>query len=172
MYNIIDTMNIDTMIMLYVIGLFLLVVICVYALIQSKANRLYTFIIIPASLVMSLYSWQAITALQGLPIYGLPYDKEIQILYTYDEKPWIYILLSEPNKGPILYKTDWSKANLQKLNELSGDNGQSQAQGKFNKGLNGEAVSFEMSNILPNGQSALKRPPKPRSITINEGGGL
>ena len=170
MYNIIDTMNVDTMIMMYVTGLFLLVLICVYALIQSKANRLYTFIIIPVALVMSLYSWQAITALQGLPIYGLPYDKEIQIIYTYDDKPWIYALLAQPNNSPKLYKIDWTKANLQKMKELTGVDGKSQPQGKFLKGLNGEAPSFESSNIESNGQGTIKSVPAPRQMRINEGG--
>jgi len=172
MYSVIDTMNVDTMIMLYVVGLFMLVVICIYALIQSKANRVYTFIIIPTALIMSLYSWQAITALQGLPIYGLPYSKEIQVLYTYDEKPWIYALLSEPTKGPKLYKIDWTKANLQKVKELSGPDGKRQPQGKFVKGLNGEAVSFELSNIDDNGSSAVKVPPKPRNVIVNQGGSI
>ena len=172
MYSVIDTMNVDTMIMLYVVGLFMLVVICIYALIQSKANRVYTFIIIPTALIMSLYSWQAITALQGLPIYGLPYGKEIQVLYTYDEKPWIYALLSEPTKGPKLYKIDWTKANLQKVKELSGPDGKRQPQGKFVKGLNGEAVTFELSNIDDNGSSAVKVPPKPRNVIVNQGGSL
>tara|TARA_B110000467_G_C18167598_1_gene393317 strand:- start:337 stop:846 length:510 start_codon:yes stop_codon:yes gene_type:complete len=169
MYSVIDTMNIDAMIILYVVGLFSLVVICVYALIQSKANRVYTFIIIPTALIMSLYSWQAITALQGFPIYGLPYDKEVQVLYTYDEKPWIYALLSEPTKynGPKLYKIDWSKENLQKVKELSGPEGNAQPQGKFKKGLNGEAISFEMSNIENNGQSTLKESTVPRSIIVD-----
>tara|TARA_B110000503_G_scaffold140264_1_gene230644 strand:+ start:3750 stop:4115 length:366 start_codon:yes stop_codon:yes gene_type:complete len=121
---------------------------------------------------MSLYSWQAITALQGLPIYGLPYNKEVQVLYTYDEKPWIYALLSEPTKGPKLYKIDWTKANLQKVKELSGPDGKRQPQGKFVKGLNGEAVSFELSNIDDNGSSAVKVPPKPRNVIVNQGGSL
>tara|TARA_R110002074_G_scaffold109136_1_gene235427 strand:+ start:1260 stop:1769 length:510 start_codon:yes stop_codon:yes gene_type:complete len=169
MYSVLNVMNVDIMIVLYVIGLFLLVVVCVYALIQSKANRLYTFIIIPTALLMSLYSWQAITALQGMPIYGLPYNKEVQLLYAYDEKPWIYLLLSEPTKyvGPKLYKIDWSKENLQKVKELTGADGKSQPQGKFKKGLNGEAMSFIMSNIDDNGQSILKEVPKPRNIVIN-----
>jgi hypothetical protein len=167
-----NTMNIDAMIMLYVLGLFILVIICVYALIQSKANRLYTFIIIPTALIMSLYSWQAVKALQGIPIYGLPYNKEVQVIYSYDNKPWIYALVAELNKGPKLYKIDWTKANLQKIKELSGPDGRSQPQGKFKKGLNGEAVSFEKSNIGENGQTTLKEPPKIRKMIINQQGGL
>ena len=167
-----NTMNIDAMIMLYVLGLFILVIICVYALIQSKANRLYTFIIIPTALIMSLYSWQAVKALQGIPIYGLPYNKEVQVIYSYDNKPWIYALVSELNKEPKLYKIDWTKANLQKLKELSGPDGKEQPQGKFKKGLNGEVVSFEQSNVESNGQSTLKAPAETRKMTINKRGGL
>ena len=61
--------TVDTLILLYVLGLFALILVCLYALIQSKANKLYTFIIIPLALIMASMTWQGIKVLQGMPVY-------------------------------------------------------------------------------------------------------
>ena len=55
-----NEMTVDTMILVYIAGLFSLILICLYALIQSKANKLYTFIIIPLALIMASMTWQGI----------------------------------------------------------------------------------------------------------------
>lgn len=143
--------NIDLMINLYVGGLFVLLIVTVHALIVSKANKWYTFIIIPFVLIMSLYTWQAITMLRGMPIYGLPYDEEITILYVYDHKPFIYAVLAHPEKGPMLYKIDWTKEDQKKMQGLKRNVGTDQAEGKFKKGLHSDSISFEMSNIEAGG---------------------
>jgi len=153
----------DFMIKLYIIGLFTLILVCIYALIQSKANRWYTFTIIPFALAMSLYTWQAITALQGLPIHGLPFTKDVIVLYIYDQKPWIYVVLNTKN-GPMLYKVEWSKENQEKMQKLKGSVGTSEAEGKFTKALNGDSSSFEFSNIGENGGNIIK-PSEPKRIT-------
>ena len=72
-----NAMTVDTMITVYVVGLFVLILVCLYALIQSKANKLYTFIIIPLALIMASMTWQGIKLLQGMPVYGLPVDEKI-----------------------------------------------------------------------------------------------
>jgi len=146
----------DIMISLYVVGLFTLVLVCVYALIQSKANKWYTFTIIPFALIMALYTWKAVTALQGLPIYGLPYMKNVIVMYVYDQKPWIYAVLNTDDKGLMLYKIDWTEADHEKMQALKDSIGTSDAEGEFTKGLNAEASSFEFSNIDNAGANIVK----------------
>ena len=140
-----NDLTIDMMIMLYVIGLFVLILVCLYALIQSKANKLYTFIIIPLALVMASMTWQAITALQGLPIYGLPDEKKIEVMFVHDSKPWIFVLLNSADAGPMFYKIDWSKDNSKKMQDLKNRIGTTGATGKFKKGNKGESKSFKFT---------------------------
>ena len=108
--------TVDTLILLYVLGLFTLIVICLYALIQSKANKLYTFIIIPLALIMVSMTWQGIKVLQGMPVYGLP-EKEVEVMWVNDNKPWIYVVLKKDGV-PVLYKIDWTEENKKKMKEL------------------------------------------------------
>jgi len=127
-----NEVTVNTMIMVYVVGLFALIIVCLYALIQSKANKLYTFIIIPLALIMASMTWQGIKLLQGMPVYGLPMNEKIEVLYVEDNKPWIFVLLREKH-GPVLYKIDWTEENKKKMQELKRLIGGSFAQGKFKK---------------------------------------
>ena len=126
-----STWTIDTLILVYVAGLFSLILICLYALIQSKANKLYTFIIIPLALVMASMTWQGIKLLQGMPVYGLP-ETEVEVMWVNDNKPWIFVVLKKEGQ-PVLYKIDWSEENKKKMKELQRNIGSSLAQGKFEK---------------------------------------
>jgi len=130
-----STFTIDTLILIYVLGLFVLILICLYALIQSKANKLYTFIIIPLALLMASMTWQGIKLLQGMPVYGLPIDEKIEVLYVQDAEPWIFVLL-KTKKGPVFYKIDWTDENKKKMKDLQKMIGSSFAQGKFKKPRN------------------------------------
>ena len=135
-----NEITVDTMIMVYVVGLFALIIVCLYALIQSKANKLYTFIIIPLALIMASMTWQGIKLLQGMPVYGLPMNEKIEVLYVEDNKPWIFVLLREEH-GPVLYKIDWTEENKKKMQELKRLIGSSFSQGKFEKeGNKGETA--------------------------------
>jgi hypothetical protein len=142
-----NEITVDMMILVYIAGLFALILICMYALIQSKANSLYTFIIIPLALLMASMTWQGIKLLQGMPVYGLPVDEKVEILYVQDNKPWIFVLLKEEN-GPVLYKIDWSEENKKKMKELQSKIGSSFAQGKFKiKGNKGESKSLHFNSM-------------------------
>jgi hypothetical protein len=137
-----NEMTVNTMILVYIAGLFSLILICLYALIQSKANKLYTFIIIPLALVMASMTWQGIKLLQGMPIYGLP-ETEVEVMWVNDNKPWIFVVLKKEGQ-PVLHKIDWSEENKTKMKELQRNIGSSLAQGKFDpkKGNKGESQSF------------------------------
>jgi len=107
------------MIDLYIIGLFVLAGTSVYALIQSKTNRVIVFVLVPLILVMSLYTWRAVTLFQGSPIMGLPYDKQVQIVYVSKRKPNILLLLKHKDTpAPTYYAIPWTKENAQKITQL------------------------------------------------------
>jgi len=125
-----NELTVDMMIIAYVVGLFILILVCLYALIQSKANKLYTFIIIPLALIMASMTWQGIKLLQGMPVYGLPEQEEVEVMWVNDNKPWIYVVLKKDGV-PVLYKIDWSEENKKKMKELQKMVGSSLAQGKF-----------------------------------------
>ena len=127
---LLNGLTVDMMIIAYVLGLFVLILVCLYALIQSKANKLYTFIIIPLALIMASMTWQGIKLLQGMPVYGLPEQEEVEVMWVNDNKPWIYVVLKKEGV-PVLYKIDWSEENKKKMKELQKKIGSSLAQGKF-----------------------------------------
>ena len=125
-----NEMTVNTLIMVYILGLFILILVCLYALIQSKANKLYTFIIIPLALIMASMTWQGIKLLQGMPVYGLPEQVEVEVMWVNDNKPWIYVVLKKDG-APVLYKIDWSEENKKKMKELEKKIGSSLAKGQF-----------------------------------------
>ena len=149
--------TVDTLILLYVLGLFALILVCLYALIQSKANKLYTFIIIPLALMMASMTWQGIKVLQGMPVYGLP-EKEVEVMWVNDNKPWIYVVLKKDGV-PVLYKIDWTEENKKKMKELQKMIGSSMAQGKFEEteSNNGESNSYVFTPMMDLGEPEEKR---------------
>lgn len=149
--------TVDTLILLYVLGLFALILVCLYALIQSKANKLYTFIIIPLALIMASMTWQGIKVLQGMPVYGLP-EKEVEVMWVNDNKPWIYVVLKKDGV-PVLYKIDWTEENKKKMKELQKMIGSSMAQGKFEEteSNNGESNSYVFTPMMDLGEPEEKR---------------
>lgn len=140
--------TVDTLILLYILGLFTLILVCLYALIQSKANKLYTFIIIPLALMMASMTWQGIKVLQGMPVYGLP-EVEVEVMWVNDNKPWIYVVLKRDGV-PVLHKIDWTEENKKKMKELQKMVGSSLAQGKFEQkeSNNGESNSYVFTPMM------------------------
>lgn len=140
------------MITAYVIGLFILALISVYALIQSKANRLITFVLIPVALVISLYSWQVVKALQGTPILGLPMNVESRVIYIHNEKPNILFLVQEKSEEyqmPRYYSIPWTEKNAEEAEKMKRKGQQGMpVDGQFKaKDGGGDDNSFEFSNI-------------------------
>lgn len=159
-----NEMTVNTLIMVYILGLFTLILICLYALIQSKANKLYTFIIIPLALVMASMTWQGIKLLQGMPVYGLPENQEVEVMWVNDNKPWIFVVLKKDG-APVLYKIDWSEENKKKMKELEKQIGSSMAQGQFEviKSNNGESESLFFTPMMN-----LSEPLEKRSSEIDD----
>jgi len=162
---LINGVTIDLMIQLYIVGLFALILICLYALIQSKANKLYTFIIIPLALLIASMTWQGIKMLQGMPVYGLPMETQVQVMFVHDSKPWIYVLLNSEN-GPKFYKIDWSEENKKKMKDLQKQIGSGSADGKFKEGNPGESKSFFFTPMMDMGGFQRKEPEESRDSEV------
>ena len=160
-----NDITIDTMILLYVVGLFTLILVCLYALIQSKANKLYTFTIIPLALIIASMTWQGIKLLQGMPVYGLPMETQVQVMFVHDSKPWIYVLLNSEN-GPKFYKIDWTEENKKKMKDLQKKIGSSSGDGKFKEGNPGESKSFFFTPMMNMGEFQGKEPEESRNSEV------
>ena len=135
------------MISIYIIGLFLIALVSVYSLIQSKTNKWLVFFMIPLILVMSLYTWKAITLLQGTPLDGLPYKETVSIVHIDKRKPTITLLLK--HKGDILpkyYAIPWTRENNEAVSKLQKRSKKGiDVEGKFTKPKKGhvsESQSF------------------------------
>ena len=160
-----NDITIDMMIMVYITGLFTLILVCLYALIQSKANKLYTFIIIPLALIIASMTWQGIKLLQGMPVYGLPMETQVQVMFVHDSKPWIYVLLNSEN-GPKFYKIDWTEENKKKMKDLQKKIGTSDGDGKFKEGNAGESDSFFFTPMLNMSDPERKDPEESRELGV------
>jgi hypothetical protein len=163
---LINGVTIDLMIQFYIVGLFSLIIVCLYALIQSKANKLYTFTIIPLALIIASMTWQGIKLLQGMPVYGLPMETQVQVMFVHDSKPWIYVLLNSEN-GPKFYKIDWTEENKKKMKDLQKKIGSSSGDGKFKEGNPGESKSFFFTPMMNMSDHQGKEPEQERSSEVN-----
>ena len=162
---LINGVTIDLMIQFYIVGLFTLILVCLYALIQSKANKLYTFIIIPLALIIASMTWQGIKLLQGMPVYGLPMETQVQVMFVHDSKPWIYVLLNSEN-GPKFYKIDWTEENKKKMKDLQKKIGSSSGDGEFKEGNPGESNSFFFTPMMNMGEFQGKDPEESRNSEV------
>ena len=162
---LINGVTIDMMIQFYIVGLFTLILVCLYALIQSKANKLYTFTIIPLALIIASMTWQGIKLLQGMPVYGLPMQQQVQVMFVHDSKPWIYVLLNSEN-GPKFYKIDWTEENKKKMKDLQKKIGSSSGDGKFKEGNPGESKSFFFTPMMNMGEFQGKEPEESRKSEV------
>ena len=159
---LINGVTIDLMIQFYIVGLFTLILVCLYALIQSK---LYTFTIIPLALIIASMTWQGIKLLQGMPVYGLPMQQQVQVMFVHDSKPWIYVLLNSEN-GPKFYKIDWTEENKKKMKDLQKKIGSSSGDGKFKEGNPGESNSFFFTPMMNMGEFQGKEPEESRNSEV------
>jgi len=160
-----NDITIDMMIMVYITGLFTLILVCLYALIQSKANKLYTFTIIPLALIIASMTWQGIKMLQGMPVHGLPMETQVQVMFVHDSKPWIYVLLNSEN-GPKFYKIEWNEENKKKMKNLQQKIGSSDGDGEFKEGNSGESDSFFFTPMMNMSEPEFKDPEDSRNSGV------
>lgn len=145
---------IEHIIQIYIVGLFILAVVSVYSLIMSRQNRLATFIMTPMILVMSLFTWQAVTLLQGTPILGLPFNEEVEVIYIRRQKPDILLLIKNENElVPHYYSIPWTEENSKKFAEMEQEaqsgmlmEGEFKPLNETDKN-NSESLSFEFNRV-------------------------
>ena len=136
--------------------LFFITAIALYALIISYKNYLVLFLLIPVSLVASVFTGYTIFALQGTPLVNqLPIDQQIEVVWAKPSKPWIYLIVKVGEEPvPMYHKIDYTENNLKQLQQAMQSKGNAQ-QGKFqkkNSDSNSSEYTFvDASNVkLPN----------------------
>jgi hypothetical protein len=152
------------MITLYAIGLFVVALTSVYALIQSRTNRILTFVLIPLVLTISVFSWQVVKMLEGTPIMGLPpQDQETRVLYIHNEKPLILFLVAEKSeeyKVPRYYAIPWTEKAAEEAERMKAQAKRGRpVDGKFTPKSYNDEQSFEFSNIERSNPLMPKIPP-------------
>lgn len=106
------------MIYMYILGLFLLAGVSIWALIASRVNRWLVFVIVPLLLSMTLFTWQAITTLQGTPIIGITKEENVRVMWIHNEKPVILYIIKHPGKDtPRYYMIPWTEDNSRQARE-------------------------------------------------------
>ena len=101
---------------------------------------------------MTLYTWQAVTYLQGTAIEGIPEEQEMEIIYITVRKPDILFLVQHKDRDrATFYSIPWTKENAKKASRLrklaeSGIN----LRGKFTKKQRngGESKSPDWQQVL------------------------
>lgn len=136
---------------LYIYGLFFVAAVSVYSIIYSRTNLVVTFFLIPLVLGVAIWTWQAINILQGTPRDGLPYGDRVEVIWTYQKKPDILLVIRQGDEEPAYYKIPWTKENQYKVRRMQEAIArEGRAQGKFQKmpkGYNGSSQSFIFTEI-------------------------
>lgn len=138
----------------YIAGLVVLTAISLYALIVSRSNRLVVFVLIPALLLMSVFTWQAVEHFRGTPIVdSLPEMENVTVIYIRIEKPDILYLIRHPDTQiPHYYREEWTEEKANEAKRMQQDmNAGLPMQGQFTRRYkNGEeSLSREFIAIRP-----------------------
>jgi len=136
---------------LYMYGLFVVAAVSVYSLIYSRQNRFLTAIMIPLILIVSIWTWQAIKILQGTPKTDLPWEKQVEVVWAYQDKPSIYLVAKiEGDRLPVYYVIPWTDENMYKVRKMQlAIQKKGSAEGKFKKpkGYTGAQSSFFFEEV-------------------------
>jgi len=101
---------------LVIILLSVTVIFCLYSLIVSSVRPLLTFLLIPLMIASCFFTWKAINYYKGYPIVTVP-DYEVQVVSVTVAKPWVYLLLIEPeHTTPRYYVIPYTKQNEREFN--------------------------------------------------------
>ena len=119
-----------------VIAWVVLLAILLWDLIQKGQNKLYMFILIPASLMLTVTTYITIQGLLGYPTEKIKTGKFMVISSAVKEPDWIYYwVVMEGDKDPIAYKLPYSKPDHEKQEEVDeAMQGGEIMQGEFKEG--------------------------------------
>lgn len=98
-------------------SLLLLTILVLVLVIRSGVRSLITMILIPFLLFNIGFSWYIVNDLWGRPKMGVP-EHAVQFLNHSVAKPWIYIVVKDPDKEePEFRKIPYTKDNEKKLSD-------------------------------------------------------
>ena len=98
----------------------ILLSILLWDLIQKGQNKLYMFVLIPASLLLTVTTYVTIQELLGYPTERIKEGKFILISTAVKEPDHIYYwLVHEGDDDPIAYKVPYTKPEHQKQQDVS-----------------------------------------------------
>jgi hypothetical protein len=96
-----------------------LLAILLWDLIQKGQNKLYMFILIPASLLLTITTYITIQGLLGYPTEKIKEGKFILISSAVKEPDWVYYwVVHEGDQDPIAYKVPYTKGEHKKQEEV------------------------------------------------------
>ena len=147
-----------------IVAWILLLSILLWDLIQKGQNKIYMFVLIPSSLLLTVTTYVTIQGLLGYPTESIKKGKFILLSSAVKEPDWVYYwVIHEGDKDPIAYKVPYSKPEHQKQEQASGKMEQGQMiEGEFKTGEENDAgegtkygefefYDFDFTKKLPKG---------------------
>jgi|TARA_B100000959_G_scaffold187545_1_gene196120 hypothetical protein len=98
----------------------LLLAIILWDLIQKGQNKLYMFILIPASLLLTVTTYITVQGLLGYPTKNIKSKKFILISSAVKEPDWVYYwVVHDGDIDPIAYKVPYTEPEHKKQEKAS-----------------------------------------------------
>lgn len=135
-----------------IILFFIMAVIAIYALIQTRKNYFLLFLLIPFFLASTIYAAYAIYVLQGTPRNGIPTGK-VEMVFVQMQKPDILFLARvEEDPIPTYFRIPYNDENKKMMGQLQRQIESGQApEGKITKKPNGSqsnSQEFQWDRIV------------------------
>jgi len=103
-----------------IIAWIVLLAILLWDLIQKGQNKLYMFILIPVSLLLTVTTYVTIQELLGYPTESIKKGKFILISSAVKEPDWVYYwVVHEGDTDPVAYKVPYTKPEHKKQEKVS-----------------------------------------------------
>ena len=94
--------------------------ILLWDLIQKGQNKIYMFVLIPSSLLLTVTTYVTIQGLLGYPTENVKEGKFMLLSSAVKEPDWVYYwVIHEGDKDPIAYKVPYSKPEHQNQEKAS-----------------------------------------------------
>ncbi len=103
-----------------IVAWIVLLAILLWDLIQKGQNKLYMFILIPVSLLLTVTTYVTIQGLLGYPTESIKKGKFILISSAVKEPDWVYYwVVHEGDIDPVAYKVPYTQPEHKKQEEAS-----------------------------------------------------
>ena len=160
-----------------VVAWIVLLTIFLWDLIQHGADKIWMFIIIPATLVLTVTTYTTVQSMLGYPTDKVREGKFVVISSAVKEPDWIFYWVAYPDEAePIAYRFPYSEEDHDKQEELSGRQADGEIiQGELvdedamnqtqSKSILGEIefYTFDVSQLIPKSEPI---PDKPKHMVL------